>query len=108
MTKNEFITYVYQNNLVQRWAHKQLRMIPPNIREDIISEVYLLLMEIDDGKFNEIAAQGFKHLTAFARQFVINSLTPTGKTRTIVNLFSREILDETLFENNLNEDDYEE
>jgi len=108
MNKNEFIEYVYRNNLIQRWGHKQIVRIPPSLREDVIQEVYLLLAEYDEDKFNEIAAQGFKHLTAFARQFVINSLTPTGKTRTIVNLFSREILDETLFENNLNEDDYEE
>lgn len=106
MNKNDFITYVYQNNLVQRWAHKQLRMIPPNIREDIVSEVYLLLLEMDDDKFNDLQAQGFKRLTAFTRQFVINSLTPNGKTRNIVNLFTQEKCED--FQNNLNDNDDEE
>ena len=106
MSKNEFITYVYQNNLIQRWGHKQLKMMPTHIREDIVSEVYLLLLEIDDARFDELQAQGFKRLTAFTRQFVINSLTPNGKTRNLVTLFTQEKCED--FQNNLNENDDDE
>lgn len=90
MNKNEFIEYIYKNKLVQRWGNKQLKCIPKSLVEDVIQEVYLLLLEYPNEKFAEIASQGFTHLTAFARQFVINSLTPTGKTRNLINLFKEE------------------
>ena len=90
MTKNEFLIYIYTNSLVERWGGKQLQMIPPHIREDVVQEVYLLIAEYEDDKYNSICSQGFKHLTAFFRQFVINSLTPTGKTRGLIRLFTKE------------------
>ena len=106
MSKNEFIVYIFKHNLIERWGSKQLGRVPPSLKEDVIQEVYLLLAEYDDKKFAEIADQGFKHLTAWARQFVINSLSPTGRTRNLVNLFKEKV--EDIEENNYEDNDYEE
>lgn len=110
MDKNEFIEYIHRKKLIERWGNKQLRCIAPNIREDVIQEVYLLLLEIDDDRYQQIASQGFKKLTAFTRQFVINSLSPNGRTRDLIKLFQNEcsMEDCCLDENNPNENDYEE
>lgn len=73
----------------------------------MVQEVFLLLMEYDDEKYNKIASQGFEHLTAFARRFTINTLMPNGKSRNLLNLFKYESTEED-FENNLNDIYYEE
>lgn len=107
MNKNDFVNYVYKNNLIQRWGKKQLRKIPPDLQEDVIQEIYLLILEFEEERFNELNKQGFKHLTAFFRAFVMNSLTPTGRTRNLINLFGKE--DPTDFSTyNLNDNDNEE
>lgn len=106
MSKNDFIIYIFKHNLIERWGAKQLKCIPPTLVEDVIQEVYLLLAEYDKNKYNEISKQGWKHLTAWARQFVINSLTPTGRTRNLINLFKERV--EDIEENNYEDNDYEE
>lgn len=106
MSKNDFIIYIYKHNLIERWGNKQLVRIPMVLKEDVIQEVYLLLAEYPNDRFDEISKQGFKHLTAWARQFVMNSLTPTGRTRNLINLFKERV--EDIEENNYEDNDYEE
>lgn len=108
MNKNDFVIYIYQNNLLKRWGQKQLEKIPPDLQEDVLQELYLLILEYDDDKYKDLNRQGFKHLTAFFRQFTMNSLTPTGRTRNLINLFNRENPTDFSTIYNLDDNDNEE
>lgn len=81
MNKNDILKQLWEERAVDKYGYKYLRRWSPDKQEDLKSEVWAAIAEIDEQRLIDLEAQGWKHLTAYIRQFVLNSLTLNGKTR---------------------------
>lgn len=90
MTKNEVINKIYKEGLVRKYGAKYLSKFNELEQEDLVSEVYLNICELDEKLLIDLYKQGWKHLTAYIKTFVEYQLSPTGKTRKLQSFYNTE------------------
>lgn len=94
MSRNEIIELLYSNNVVRRYGSSVLQRYSEYDRSDIESEVWLNICSIPDGVLEDLMNnQGIEHLTAYIRRFVMNQLSPQGRTRDLQRMLNENNLD---------------
>lgn len=105
--KQDIISYLYSINAVRMYGFKWLRTFSYSVQKDLTNECWLLICEIPEETLLDLWHQGEKKLTAWIKRFVENSLSPTGKTRNLQKLLTREpcIDPSTLYKEKYEEDE---